>query len=139
MAGKIFIIGHKAAERGGSRISNGSRAAMREDENDFPVSTPPAVRRLIDAGNFRPRKQGLSLPDKINLYSTGTRFWSPGPNGQMVELIATGGRIDEKAGPAIIHNLNTLVGRFNPATNKFEPIVTQTKDRPQTAPAGSMK
>lgn len=139
MAGAVYIIANSSKERDSSGLPHSRRAAMREDENDFPVSTPPAVRRLIDAGNSRPRKHGLSLPDKINLYSTGTKFWSPGPNGQMVELIATGGRIDEKAGPAIIHNLNTLVGKFNPAENKFEPIVIQTKDRPQETPARSAK
>lgn len=135
MAGKMmFVIMHGGGtERGGSRVSRGSRAAMREDQYDFPVSTPPAVRRLIDAGGGQSVQQELSFPDKLNLYSTGTKFWSRGPNEQRVELIAPGGRTDERAWPAIAHNLNVLVGRFNPDTNKFEPLM------PQKAPAEPAK
>lgn len=89
MAGAMFIIGHRPAEKGGSV------AERREEQFDFPVSTPPALR-----GQIYPRKRERQF---------GESYVVGGSNGlPQVTLVATGGRIDNKAMEKVEVNLQAM-------------------------------
>lgn len=120
MAGMIFLIGHKEREGGGSR------AARREEQNDFPVSLSPSMRQILLG-------RGSSF-DKLRVVKPCGTPIKAGGHGNLPEvvLISPGGRHDEKGMAATMHNM-TVLGLFDPVANKFTPPAVQIKAVPQTA------
>ena len=117
------IIGHSATERGGSVGGYNNRAAMREDMHDFPVSTPPRLRELINPKRLRP--------------FGSTRVINGGNGMPPVTVFETQGQVDYTAMGFVESNLKAM-GIID-AQGHFTVFPTKIEVHPQGIPTGPAK